>query len=460
MREGLQKIISLDETIVAISTALGRSGIGVVRISGKEALAIAERFFKPHGRNLKHRLAHIGDWLEAGGTRIDEVVVTAFRAPESYTGEDVVEISAHGNPLILSGIVETACSASARVASPGEFTLRAVANGKLDLIQAEAVRDFIEAQTEQQAKSALRQLEGSVSNRLRPVRDSLVDVIARLEAGIDFAEDDIEVPSNAAILETLRRQLDFLDRLQETFAYGRKLTRGLQLVILGKPNVGKSSLFNRLVAADRAIVTEVPGTTRDVLCETVSIDGVPLRFADTAGVHQTSDPVEKIGVTRTLEALSDADLAFAVLDGSRPLDNEDTQVLASAKKTHHLIIVNKSDLWQVADLASLNGSDRIHVSAKTGEGVGQLREAVRKFLASERTDLADDVILTNTRQNATIVKAVKAVQSAIAALVQNIPHEMVLLDLYAAVSALGEMTGEVVTEDILDRIFSTFCVGK
>ena len=463
MLEGLHKILSSEETIVAISTPLGRSGLGIIRISGREAMAIAERFFKPHSSSsshLEHRMAAVGTWINAAAEPVDEVVVTLFRAPQSYTGEDVVEISGHGNPLILARIVEDVRAAGARIAAPGEFTLRAVAHGKMDLIQAEAVREFIEAQTAEQAKTALRQMGGSLSNRVRPVKEKLLDIIARLEAGIDFAEDDVDVPDNTAVVEMIRPLCRDLEHLEATFQYGKLLVGGIRLAILGKPNVGKSSLFNRLVSADRAIVTDIPGTTRDVLTETVSMDGIPLRFADTAGVRQTSDRVESMGVLRTLETLSDADLALIVVDGSANLDSNDREVLAKAASVPHLVVINKSDLPQALDPASLDGSSKVVVSAKTGSGMDSLRDAIRAFLLERKTDAADDLVLTNTRQHEAIVKAISSLQAGSASLVQNVPHEMALLDLYQSLSALNELTGDVVTDDILDRIFSTFCVGK
>ncbi|HEY2379889.1 MAG TPA: tRNA modification GTPase, partial [Terriglobia bacterium] len=291
MQEGLHKIVSSAETIVAISTPLGHSGVGVLRISGSQVPAIARRFFKPSrpGGQCVHREAVVGRWLDSAGEQIDEVVATFFQSPHSYTGEDVLEISAHGNPMILSRILETARSSGARIAAPGEFTLRAVAHGKMDLIQAESVREFIEAQTSQQAKTALRQIGGSLSKRIRPVKDKLVGVIAHLEAGIDFAEDDVDVPANIFIFDTLQPIRQELNALCDSFGYGKLLSQGLRLAILGKPNVGKSSLFNRLVSAERAIVTEIPGTTRDVLREKIDIEGVPLSLADTAGLRETTD---------------------------------------------------------------------------------------------------------------------------------------------------------------------------
>jgi tRNA modification GTPase len=462
MQEDLHRIISGDGTIVAISTPMGRSGVGVVRMSGRDGIAIAQRFFKPHSSDshLDHRTAVVGSWMNENGDEVDEVLVTLFRAPQSYTGEDVVEISGHGNPLTLACIVENARRAGARVAAPGEFTMRAVAHGKMDLIQAEAVREFIEAQTEQQAKTALRQMGGSVSKRIRPIKEKLLEVIARLEAGIDFAEDDVDVPDNSGIVEIIQPLAEALENLEETFGYGRVLIEGFRLAILGKPNVGKSSLFNRLVSTDRAIVTDIPGTTRDVLTETVSMEGIPLRFADTAGVRETLDPVESIGVNRALEALSDADLALVVLDGSGALDNDDLQVLGKVELIPHLVLINKSDLPQTLDTSSLDGSFKVHVSAKTGYGFDTLREAIRAFLLDRKTDFADDLVLTNSRQHEAIVKAISGLRVAGAALARNVPHEMALLDLYQGLTALDELTGDVVTDDILDRIFSTFCIGK
>src|SRR5438552_2300219 len=286
----------------------------------------------------------------------------------------------------------------ARIAQPGEFTLRAVAHGKLDLVQAEAIRDFIEAQTEQQAKIAMRQMEGSMSIRLRPTKERLLNIIAQMEAGIEFAEGDGDVPANAALAESVRPLAADLRRLEQTFDYGRMLNQGLRLAILGKPNVGKSSLFNRLVAAERAIVTEIPGTTRDVLTETVNMDGVPLCFADTAGVRETADPIESIGVMRTFETLSEADLALVVLDGVAVLSDDDRQVLEKAARIPYLVIVNKTDLPQMIDDSALNGARRVCVSAKTGQGFDDLREALRAFVAARKTDLADDLMLTNVRQ--------------------------------------------------------------
>jgi tRNA modification GTPase len=462
MLEGLHKIVSMEETIVAISTPLGHSGLGVIRMSGPEALSIAHRLFEPHsaGAEFVHQKSLVGRWCGLDREEIDEVVVTFFRAPNSYTGEDTIEISGHGNPVVLRRIIESARKAGARLAAAGEFTLRAVAHGKMDLVQAEAVREFIEAQTEQQAKTALRQIEGSLSKQLRKVKEKLVDVIAHMEAGVDFAEDDVDVPDNSSLIGSLCPLREELNGLCDSFGYGKILSSGLRLAILGKPNVGKSSLFNRLVSADRAIVTDIPGTTRDVLTETVNLSGVPLRVADTAGIRETTDRVESAGVERTYETLSEADLAIAVLDGSVPADLGDRQIIAKLSGRRYIVVINKSDLPQRIDTGFLNGSPRVLVSAKTGEGFERLLAEIQAFLLSQKTDLSDDLVLTTDRQYEAISRAAASLLTGSEALQSQVPHEMVLLDLYQALSALDELTGEVVTDDILGRIFSTFCVGK
>jgi tRNA modification GTPase len=330
----------------------------------------------------------------------------------------------------------------------------------MDLLQAEAVREFIEAQTETQARTALRQIGGSLSNRIRPIKDSLVSEVAHLEAGIDFAEDDVSVPDNSSVVASIAPLRDGLSRLRESFGYGRMVSNGLRVAILGKPNVGKSSLFNRLLGVDRAIVTEIAGTTRDVLTETISIGGVPLRLADTAGIRQTADRIESLGVRRTFETLSEADLALVVLDGSKDLDDDDRETLQKTAVVPHMIVINKSDLPPRLDIGVLNGARRVSISAKTGAGLDNLHDEMRIFLQSHKAETSEDWMLTSERQYDAISKAVTALATACEGLESQVPHEMILMDLYRGLESLGELTGEVVTEDILDRIFSTFCIGK
>jgi tRNA modification GTPase len=459
MREGLHKIIAGDDTIVAIATPFGRSGIGVIRISGPSAKSIVDRFFTA-AASLSHKQVVIGQWLDSSGNPMDDVLVTLFRSPHSYTGEDLLEISAHGNPLILNQIVQTIQTAGSRIAAPGEFTLRAVANGKMDLLQAEAVRDFIEAQTDAQARSALRQMEGALSRHLGPIKNQLVDLIAHLEASIDFSDDDVEPADTAKIARGVGKVKASLDELQSTYNYGRILSHGIRVVIVGKPNVGKSSLFNRLVSLERAIVTDVPGTTRDVLSEVVDFEGVPLRFFDTAGLRETTDRVERIGISRTTETLTEAELAVVVVDGSQPFTDEDLAVLARTVEVPRIVVLNKCDLTAQGGAAVLEASPKIQVSAKTGEGLDVLRSTIKDFLSRDRAVGVSESILTSARQNDAVIRALVSLEKSALALGADVPQEMVALDLYEALSALNELTGDTVTEDILGRIFSSFCVGK
>jgi tRNA modification GTPase len=332
-------------------------------------------------------------------------------------------------------------------------------NGKMDLIQAEAVRSFIDAQTDTQARTALLQMEGGLSKRMLPTKERLIDIIAQLEAGIDFADDDVPPPTAAVIEEEILQVHNALQELQESYGYGRILSNGLRLAIVGKPNVGKSSLFNRFVGADRAIVTNVPGTTRDVVSESVSLDGVPLSFSDTAGLRDTDDLVEQIGVERTVETLSEADLVLFVLDGSAAIDDLDRNIFARIEKTSHITIINKCDLQHVAATDLPVATDAIRVSAKTGEGFQHLQNAIRMFLGIKPEGVSG-AILTSARQFECISASIRALDKGRISLLEGTPHEMVLLDAYEALSHLNELTGEVVTEDILGRIFSTFCVGK
>lgn len=458
VREGLHKIAEAEDTIVALSTPLGRSGIGVVRVSGPKSHSIGSHYFKS-ASPLAHRQAVVGQWQDRDGKLVDEVVAVFYQGPHSYTGEDLLELSAHGNPFILNQIICMVLGAGARAATPGEFTLRAVAHGKMDLIQAEAVRDFIDAQNDLQARTALRQMSGVLSKEIAPVKQELVDVIAHLEAGIDFAEDDVEIPDNERIGGRLIRIRTGLETLQQSYAYGKLLRAGIRIVIAGKPNVGKSSLFNRLVASNRAIVTEIPGTTRDVLSEFAELDGIPLRFFDTAGIRETQDRVERIGVSRTLETLTEADLTLLVIDGSSALDAEDYRVRQEIERLPHRVVANKLDLAKSED-PEIQEWRPIWVSARTGDGIAVLQEAIREFLGSNRAQGIAETVLTSARQHETVARALASCRASEAALAAGTPHEMVLLDLYEALSALNELTGEITTEDILGRIFSSFCIGK
>lgn len=460
---------NLDETIVAVATPAGRGGIGIVRLSGPEALTIAQPMLR-----LKHALqagrAVFGEFVDTSmaepGTsdltnssnRIDEVVVTYFAKPHSYTTEDVLEIAAHGSPVVLRHIVEMAIARGARLAEPGEFTMRAFLNGRIDLAQAEAVKDLIEAQTLYQAKVAAQQLEGALSRRLQPIKQQLVELIAVLEAGIDFAEDDISVLPGEQILRRIAELRAPLERLAASFAFGKLVHEGLTLAIVGRPNVGKSSLFNRLVERERAIVTATPGTTRDLVSETVAIGGIPIRLVDTAGMREAKDEAEQIGIQKSREALADADLVLVVTDGSEPHNEEDRKLAALLAKRAVIFVENKSDLAPISKDST--EKDRVRTSALTGAGITQLREEILRHAGGGAIMQLTPGFLTNTRHEALVTQSLSALEAAHNAIGKRTPHEMLLLDLYSALRPLDEITGATTADDILNLIFSRFCIGK
>jgi tRNA modification GTPase len=394
--------------------------------------------------------------------RIDEVVVTYFAKPHSYTTDDIVEISAHGSPVVLRHIVEMALSRGARLAEPGEFTMRAFLNGRIDLTQAEAVRDLIDSQTLYQAKIAAQQLEGALSRRLQPIKQKLVELIAVLEAGIDFAEDDVSVVPAERILKHVSAVRTPLEELAKSFAYGKLVHEGLTLAIVGRPNVGKSSLFNRLVERERAIVTATPGTTRDLVTETVAMGGIPVKLVDTAGIRRALDEAESIGIQKSMEALADADLVLVVLDASQPASAEDERLLAQTEQRTAIVVENK------ADLQCLRGSDTrvgpafaaLRTSAITGEGIAELRTAILQHVTGDAGSSAESGFLTNARHQSLVRDSLTGLDRAEVAIQNKIPHEMLLLDLYGALRPLDEITGATTNDDILNLIFSRFCIGK
>jgi tRNA modification GTPase len=392
--------------------------------------------------------------------RIDEVVVTYFAKPHSYTTDDIVEISAHGSPVVLRHVVELALARGARLAQPGEFTMRAFLNGRIDLTQAEAVRDLIESQTLYQAKVAAQQLEGALSRRLQPSKRKLVELIAVLEAGIDFAEDDVSVLPAEQILQQISAVRTPLQQLSASFAYGKLVHEGLSLAIVGRPNVGKSSLFNRLVESDRAIVTATPGTTRDLVTETVSIEGIPVKLVDTAGIRHALDEAEGIGIRKSREALADADLVLLVFDSSEPAAAEDHQLLALVARRTAILVANKSD--QTGSQFGLPSSQLpgVRVSALTGEGIAELRAEILRQVGGESEGKGETGFLTNTRHQGLVRDSLAGLDAGAAAVHAKVPHEMVLLDLFSALRPLDEITGATTNDDILNLIFSRFCIGK
>jgi tRNA modification GTPase len=455
--------VSATETIAAISTPPGRGGIGIVRLSGPNAVTIAERLVSLSAplEHARARLANVLDPERPGSEeRIDEALVTWFAAPNSYTAEDLVEIAAHGSPVVLNMLLRQALALGARLAEPGEFTQRAFLSGRIDLTQAEAVRDLIDAQTTAQARLAASQMGGALSARVTPAKHALLELIALLEAGIDFAEDDLAVAPETEILRRIAEILPPLKKLAASFAHGRILHDGLTLAIVGRPNAGKSSVFNALLERDRAIVTAIPGTTRDTVSERIALGGIPLELVDTAGLREAADEAERLGILRSREALADAAIVLIVIDGTADLDEEDRLLLGSVRGRAALIALNKSDLAQAPklDLTLPGDLQVLRTSAVTGEGIVELREAILKLATGGAA--AEPGMLTSLRHHQAIQGAVQGLDDASTAVANSIPHEMVLLDLYRSLWALDSLTGQTTADDVLNLIFSTFCIGK
>jgi tRNA modification GTPase len=457
----------ITDTIAAVSTPPGRGGIGIVRLSGPKAAVIAAQLVRLR-QPLEHARARLADVLDEADTgvdagRIDEAVVTFFAAPRSYTAEDLVEIAAHGSPVVLELLLGRALALGARLAEPGEFTQRAFLAGRLDLTQAEAVRDLIDAQTLTQARQAASQMGGALSRRVRPVKQALVELIALLEAGIDFAEDDVDVTPAAEITRRIGELTPPLLALEASFARGRLVHDGLTLAIVGRPNAGKSSLFNCLVKRDRAIVTATPGTTRDTVTERISLEGIPLELVDTAGLREASEEVEQLGIARSREAMADAALVVVVLDATERLNDEERKLLTAVEGRPAVVAVNKSDLLGTLTESGwlpqeCNGIPALATSALTGEGITALRERIVALATGGAA--AEPGMLTSLRHQQAITATLAALSDAAQANAANIPHEMILLDLYRGLASLDSLTGQTTPDDILNLIFSTFCIGK
>ncbi|HSY34632.1 MAG TPA: tRNA uridine-5-carboxymethylaminomethyl(34) synthesis GTPase MnmE [Acidobacteriaceae bacterium] len=466
------------DTIVAISTPPGRGGIGIVRLSGPEALEIAARLVtleRPleHARARRVRVVDIEDREKS----IDEAVVTAFLGPRSYTGEMVVEIAAHGSPVVLEAMVRGALAEGARMglavrlARPGEFTQRAFLAGRIDLTQAEAVGDLIAAQTLEQARVAAQQMGGSMARRVTPAKSGLLHLIALLEAGMDFASgelDDVEIVPPAVIAGAIEGVERPLAELAASFRRGQLLRNGAAIALIGPPNAGKSSLFNRLLERERAIVTPLPGTTRDTVEESLALGGIPLRLIDTAGLRGGLDEAgidvaEMQGIARSHEALADADLVLLIHDATLAVTVGELRLEASLAGRPHLVIYNKVDLLvgeaEPVDEVELGGGAAIRTSALTGEGLGAVREAVLAQLGAAGA-LAESGALNNLRQQEAVGSTLAALAAAAAANDAGLPHELILMDLHRALQALDSLTGVTTPDDILARIFSTFCIGK
>ena len=453
-------MVSQPDTIIALSTPPGRSGIGVIRMSGPDALRIIRELTGSPELIPTPNLLTLRKLIDPqSGEVLDEALVCYFKAPHSFTGEDVVELHCHGSPVLLRSIVDAALKLDSRLANAGEFSLRAVANRKMQLTQAEAIRDLIDAQTDAAARQATRQLEGEISNRLTPAKDDLLKIIVRLESSLEFVEDDLPSIEQTQIISSLQKLRAELSQLANTFSRGRLLTDGLVVALVGRPNVGKSSLFNSLLGHSRAIVTAVPGTTRDTINESVDLNGVPVVLVDTAGIRSSNDEIEMIGVDRTRQKAADADLVIAVIDGSEPLTHEDEAVLAEIRSKPHVVAFNKSDLDQFAIVPGLPVNGHVSVSAKTGSGIDDLRSAILKPFADGRSETGG-LLITNARHYDGLLRAVEELRLAEDLVTERATEELTLVRLHNALRILGEVTGETTTEEMLGEIFSTFCIGK
>lgn len=451
------------DTIVALATPPGRSGIGVIRLSGDASLDYArsllrdDQFTPEPNRTTLRTLRDLEN-----DDALDQSLVTYFKSPHSFTGEDIIELSCHGSPVILLRVIDALLHLGARAANPGEFTLRALSNGRMNLTQAEAVRDLIDAQTHAAARQAARQLGGELSSRIQPVKDELIKIIVPLESAIEFVEDDLPDITIERIGARLQELATNLKALADTFRAGRLLKEGLKVALIGRPNAGKSSLFNKLLSSERAIVTDIPGTTRDSLSEVLNIEGIPVLLTDTAGVHESNDPIEKLGIERTRRAVADADLIVIVIDGSQPLSENDDAILAEVAEARHLIARNKIDL-EGGGSACLNSLTQalnsIPISAKTGAGLEELQRAIlTPFKTDSKQD--QDFLITSARHFDLLRRAVHAIHSSNEVLRQNSSEDLILVGLYNALRFLDEITGETTSDNILSEIFATFCIGK
>ena len=489
---------SIEDTICAIATPVGEGGIGIIRVSGAQAVEVAAHVVRPRNRQPLHQLEshrlYLSDVLypesplppgegqgegpsqgESQGSAIDEALVVVMRKPRSYTGEDVVEIQTHGGAWILQATCHGLIRHGARLAQPGEFTKRAFLNGRLDLTQAEAVLDTIQATTSRSLQAAQSLLRGSLSKEIETFRERLIRVLAHVEAGMDFAEEDITFIQAAEVQQALTDTQRAVEQLITSYEEGRLIREGIKVAIIGRPNVGKSSLLNALLKLDRAIVSDQPGTTRDVIDESLNVRGIPLRLLDTAGLRQTQDTIEGEGIRRTEDAIAEADVLLLVLDGAMGVTDEDRAVFETYCSRKYLLVMNKMDLPESRSFSPLplgegqgegpnqgedEGTGFVKVSAKTGEGLDHLTAVIQSVCLKEGLEATPSVLVTRLRHKASLEQAHSSIEEAMRSLERKESGECVAMDIRAALDALGEITGAVSTEDILDRIFQDFCIGK
>lgn len=448
------------KTIAAIATSMGSGGIGIIRISGDEALNIINRVFVPVKKGeIKPFTLKLGQIIDENKNVIDQVLVSYFKAPKSYTGEDVCEINCHGGHIAVNRVLELVLQNGATLAEGGEFTKRAFLNGKLDLTQAEAVIDLINSKSEREGKASIKQLEGKLGDEIRGIKDEIIGLLADIEANIDYPEyEDIEDVRREKIENILIKQINKLKQLEESFESGKILKNGIMTAIVGKPNVGKSSLLNMLLKEERAIVTEIAGTTRDTIEECVTIKGITLRLIDTAGIRETADVVENIGVEKSKNALKNAELVLFLLDGSKGFLAEDEEILQEIGDKNHIILINKIDLENKN--IELNNPNIVRISAKTGEGIKELEEKIEEMFNLKKLETENEFIVTNIRHKDLLNKARNGLIQAKETVVNGLPIDMISINIQIAIESLGEILGESVSEDVLNKIFEKFCVGK
>lgn len=461
--------IHSEDTIAAISTAMGEGGIGIVRISGQDAFEIAQKIFQPRVKKdfsqFKNRTLYLGNIVDVKNDEVvDEVLLAFFKAPYTYTREDMVEINCHGGMVAQRRILGLVLDEGARMAQPGEFTKRAFLNGRIDLSQAEAVIDIIRAKTDRALSMANRQLSGDLSGKIREIRTDLLNVVAHIEANIDFPEEDIPEANPEHIRKEVYEAKEQLKKLLESAGTGRILREGLSTLILGNTNVGKSSLLNALIREERAIVTDIPGTTRDVIEEYIDIKGIPIKIVDTAGIRQTANKVEKIGIDRAIKHLEEAELVLLMIDASRELTEDDKNIIDLVKDKLSITVINKVDLpmsIDVAEIEEMIPSEKfVKVSALTNKGIEELKTAIYEAICNKTGFMDEGLIAASQRQRMILQEAYNSLARAIDAMNGKMPIEMVELDIRESWEKLGEITGDTISEDILTTIFENFCIGK
>ncbi|MFL0197918.1 tRNA uridine-5-carboxymethylaminomethyl(34) synthesis GTPase MnmE [Clostridium sp. WILCCON 0269] len=455
------------DTITAVATALGEGGISIVRVSGENSLNIVNSIFR--GKNntdllrMKPYSMRYGFIIEKStGELLDEVIISFMKAPRSYTAEDTVEINCHGGVLATRKILEEVVKAGARIAEPGEFTKRAFLNGRIDLSQAEAVIDIIKAKTDISIKSAVQQSEGKISRKINLLREALLDIIAHIEATVNYPEEDLEEITSEQVSIRLNKILSEINYILSTSEEGKIVREGLNTVIVGKPNVGKSSLLNSLIEENKAIVTDIPGTTRDIIEEYINIGGIPIKIIDTAGIRETNDIVEKIGVEKSKKKIDESDLVILMLDSSKELDREDKEIIDYVNHRKYIILLNKTDIGDkidIDDICNLNSRFIIKTSIKTGEGLDRVKGCIKELFFKGEVK-SEDLFITNTRHKEGLIRAKENCIEALEALKNTFAIDLASIDIKNAWSNLGKITGDTLEEDIIDKIFSQFCLGK